>query len=323
MGCGARRQPRYAQRMGSAQAERVGRQLALWSVIAGLLLAVAKLLVGFAANSTAVISDGFEGTADVLSSGIVFVGLWLAARPPDENHPYGHGRYETLASLAVGGILLITGCAICWHSFSSLSEPEQVKAFAIYPLLAGILVKCTLAFLKWRAARQISSSSLAADAWHDITDLFSTTVALLAVCISLWGPAQLHSADHAGSIVIGFIVVFVGIRVVRRTVDQLTDTMPDDYSMKQIRAAANSVPGALGVEKCFARRTGFKYHVDLHLEVNPDLTVRESHEIAAQVKAQVKKRLNWVADVLVHVEPAPDAVREFQATGEGAAHRNR
>jgi divalent metal cation (Fe/Co/Zn/Cd) transporter len=126
-----------------------------------------------------------------------------------------------------------------------------------------------------------------------------------------------------GSIVIGFIVVFVGVRVVRRTVDQLTDTMPDDYSMKQIRAAANSVPGALGVEKCFARRTGFKYHVDLHLEVDPDLTVRESHEIAAQVKAQVKKRLNWVADVLVHVEPAPDAIREFQATSEGTTHHSR
>jgi divalent metal cation (Fe/Co/Zn/Cd) transporter len=99
--------------------------------------------------------------------------------------------------------------------------------------------------------------------------------------------------------------------------------MPDDYSMKQIRAAASSVPGALGVEKCFARRTGFKYHVDLHLEVDPDLTVRQSHEIAAQVKVQVKKRLNWVADVLVHVEPAPDSLSEFQATGEGRTRRSR
>jgi divalent metal cation (Fe/Co/Zn/Cd) transporter len=123
--------------------------------------------------------------------------------------------------------------------------------------------------------------------------------------------------------VIGFIVVFVGIRVVRRTIDQLTDTMPDDYSMKQIRAAASSVPGALGVEKCFARRTGFQYHVDLHLEVDPDLTVRESHEIAVKVKAQVKKRLNWVADVLVHVEPAPDQIPELQATGERATRGSR
>ena len=156
-----------------------------------------------------------------------------------------------------------------------------------------------------------------------MTDLLSTMVALIAVSISLWNPARFHRADHAGSIIIGLIVVFVGFRLVRQTVDQLTDTMPDELSMKQIRAAASSVPGALGIEKCFARRTGFKYHVDLHLEVDPDLTVRESHEIAAQVKTQIKKRLDWVADVLVHVEPAPEFNRERRTIGERAASRGR
>jgi cation diffusion facilitator family transporter len=303
--------------------ERIGRRLALWSVFAGATLALAKVLIGLAAHSTAVVSDGFEGGADVFSSAIVFIGLWLASRPPDDNHPYGHGRYETLASLAVGGILVVTGLGIGWHSVLTMSQPEQVRTFAIYPLLAGILVKSTLAVLKWRSARSISSSSLAADAWHDLTDLLSTTVALAAVTISLWDPQRFQKADHAGSIIIGLIVVFVGIRLVRQTIDQLTDTMPDELSMKQIRAAASGVPGALGVEKCFARRTGFKYHVDLHLEVDPNLTVRESHEIAFQVKAQVKKRLDWVADVLVHVEPAPDLSRELRSFGERAAGRRR
>jgi cation diffusion facilitator family transporter len=286
--------------------QRTGRSLALWSVLASAGLSLVKIVVGLAANSTAVVSDGFEAAADVLSSGFVYVGLWLASRPPDDNHPYGHGRYEMLASLAVGGILVFTGFGICLHSFLTLSQPERVRFFAIYPLLAALGVKVTFAVLKWRSAKRLSSSSLAADAWHDITDLFSTTVALTAVVISLADPSRFHKADHIGGMIIAMIVVFVGVRLVRQTALQLSDAMPDERSMIQIRAAALRVPGALGIEKCFARRTGFKYHVDLHLEVDPNLTVLESHEIAAQVKTEVKARVDWVADVLVHVEPAPE-----------------
>jgi cation diffusion facilitator family transporter len=299
--------------------QRAGRNLALWSVLASAVLAIVKIAVGLAAHSTAVVSDGFEAAADVFSSGLVFAGLWLASRPPDSNHPYGHGRYETLASLAVGGILVFTGIAICWRSFLTMSRPEQVRFFAIYPLLATIVIKVLLAALKWRSARRISSTSLAADAWHDITDLFSTSIALTAVILSLANPARFHKADHAGSMIIALIVVFVGIRVIRQTVLQLTDAMPDERSMAQVRAVALSVPGAMGIEKCFARRTGFKYHVDLHLEVDPDLTVRESHEIAVLVKIEVKKRLDWVADVLVHVEPAPELLRNSKS---GVSHRS-
>jgi divalent metal cation (Fe/Co/Zn/Cd) transporter len=256
--------------------ERAGRNLALWSVVASAALALLKIVFGLAAHSTAVVSDGIEATADVFSSGIVFVGLWLASRPPDENHPYGHGRYETLASLCVGMLLVITGVGICWRTFATV---------------------------KWRLAKRLSSASLAADAWHDVTDLFSTTVALTAVLLSVFAPA-FKNADAAGGMVIAVIVIFVGGRLIRYAVTQLTDTMPDDQSMRQIRTVALNVPGAVGIEKCFARRTGFKYHVDLHLEVDPELTVRESHEIAVQVKIEIKRKLDWVADVLVHVEPA-------------------
>jgi cation diffusion facilitator family transporter len=283
--------------------ERAGRKLALWSVAASAVLAVLKIVFGLAAHSTAVVSDGLEASADVLSSGMVFIGLWLASRPPDQNHPYGHGRYETLASLGVGSMLVITGIGICWHSFLTMANPEQVKLFAIYPLLAAIGTKIVFAALKWRSAKRLSSASLAADAWHDITDLLSTLVALTAVLLSVSGP-RFEKADAAGGMIIALIVVFVGVRLIRYAVAQLTDTMPDDESMDQIRAVALSVPGAMGIEKCFARRTGFKYHVDLHLEVDPDLTVRESHDIAVRVKIEIKRKLNWVADVLVHVEPA-------------------
>ncbi len=252
-------------------------------------------------------SDGFEAGGDVLSSGIVYAGLWLASKPPDYEHPYGHGRYETLAGLAVGALLLLTGAAIAWHGFTALGEPSAIKVYALYPLIGAVFVKFALAGTKFRVARRIRSTGLEADGWHDITDLVSTFVALIAIGLTLLSPARFATADHIGAILIGIIIAFLSVRVLLRTVGQLVDTMPDASKMSQIRGVALSVPGARGIEKCFARRTGLKYHVDLHLEVDPEMTVRESHEIATRVRFAINDALGWVADVLVHVEPSAPA----------------
>ena len=285
--------------------EGIGRRIALLSVSVGILLSVSKIWIGLAAGSSAVVSDGIEAGADVLSSAIVYAGLWMASKPPDREHPYGHGRYEILAGLAVGAILLLSAAAIFWHSLTSLAERQSVRSYALYPLIAAVFIKCALAGLKFRTGRRIASTSLLADAWHDITDLLSTSVALLAVCLTLTNPLRFGAADHIGGMFIGIIVFFLSIRVVRRTVDQLVDTMPEPAMMKEIYIAALSIPRAVGIEKCFARRTGLKYHVDLHLEVDPDMTVRESHAVATAVRSKIKDTVGWVADVLVHVEPAP------------------
>lgn len=286
------------------QAESAGKRLALVSVAVGVLLSLTKILVGFAANSTSLVSDGFEGAADVASSAIVFLGLHLASRPPDQNHPYGHGRFETLSGLAVGALLFLTGFLIFWRSSVTMDTGHLVRSFALYPIFLSMAVKIALSGWKFRVGRRIGSASLHADAWHDITDLISTTVALIAIGLALIDPTRFHEADHLGGMLIGLIVVFLSVRVVRRTVDFLTDTMPDDDLMRQIRSVAATVPGALAVEKCWARRTGLKYHVDMHLEVDPGLTVRDSHSIATQVRIAIKENLDWVADVLVHVEPS-------------------
>ena len=284
--------------------EIIGRRLALVSLSVGLLLAVAKLIVGIRAHSTAVISDGLEASGDVLSSGFVYMGLWLASKPPDAEHPYGHGRYETLAGLAVGGMLLLTGAGILWHGLTSVSANEPIRAYAVYPLIAAIFLKLALGAAKFRVGKRIDSSSLQADAWHDVTDLLSTSVALTAVVLALAHPSRFHSADRIGALAIGLIILFLSVRVVLHTIGSLLDTMPDSAKMNEIRDVAMSVPGTLGIEKCFARRTGLRYHVDLHLEVDPEMTVRQSHDIASQVKVSIKEMLPWVADVLIHVEPA-------------------
>ncbi len=285
--------------------ELIGRRMALISMSVGAALALAKIIVGAHAGSTAVISDGLEASGDVLSSGIVYAGLWLAAKPPDSEHPYGHGRYETLSGLGVGALLLLAGAAIFWHGFISFGEGSTLPAYALYPLLIAIVIKVILSAAKFRVGKQIASTSLEADAWHDITDLLSTLVALVAVGLSLLNPIRFASADHIGGIIIGIIIFSLSIRTVLSVVGQLLDTMPDPEKMEKIRAAALRVHGALGIEKCFARRTGLRYHVDLHLEVDPAMTVRESHEIATRVRTAVKEMLPWVADVLVHVEPSP------------------
>ncbi len=283
----------------------VARRLALVSISIGVALALAKILVGLKAGSAAVLSDGFEASGDVLSSAIVYAGLGLANKPPDAEHPYGHGRYETLAGLAVCALLLLAGAGILWHGITSLSVRTVLPFYTLFPLFASIVLKVGLGTWKYRIGKRVASTSLQADAWHDFSDLLSTSIAMLAVLLTMLDPVRFGVADSIGAVVIGILIVLLSVRLARSTVDQLVDTMPEEKKLAEIRRSALSVAGTLGIEKCLARRTGLKYHVDLHLEVNPEMTVQESHEIATDVRFAIKRDLPWVADVLVHVEPSP------------------
>jgi cation diffusion facilitator family transporter len=285
---------------------RTGQRIAVAGMAASAALAFTKISVGLAGNSTAVVADGLESAGDVLASGFVLLGLTLAAIPADENHPYGHGRVETLTGLLIGLLLTAGGALICHGSLDRLGKPhEGLAAYVIWPLLASLIVKFALASVKFRYGRKIKSASLNADAWNDAMDCLSATSALIAVAFTLSDPVRFADADRYGGLVVGVIVVSTGIRVAYQTAMQLMDTMPDEALMNQIREAAAAVPGVRGIEKCFARKTGLQYHVDLHMEVDPEMTVRQSHAIAHEVRQSVMEKLDWVADVLVHVEPAP------------------
>ena len=283
--------------------ERVSRRIAAASMIVSAVLAAVKVIVGLQARSVAVVSDGFESAGDVLASGLVLLGLVMASRPPDAEHPYGHGRLETLSGLGVGLMLVISGSLISTRSLEGVGEAHPVASYALWPVVASIVIKCVMSLTKRSYARKIRSAALKADAWNDSVDVLSGSTALTGLGLALINPEQLGSADHFGGAAVGLIVIFLGVRVVRDTTLQLMDTMPDANSMDQIRKVALGVPGAKGIEKCFARKTGLKWHVDLHLEVDPDLSVFQSHEIATQVRIRVTEKLDWVADVLVHVEP--------------------
>jgi cation diffusion facilitator family transporter len=285
---------------------RIGQRVALAGIVTSFTLAVIKITAGLTGHSTAVVADGLESAGDVLASGLVLFALTLSAKPADEDHPYGHGRVEILSGLLIGLLLTAGGSLICYGSIERLGREQAPPAsYVVWPLLASLAAKGVLASAKFRYGRKLDSSALTADAWNDAMDTLSATVALIGVGLALSDPARFRDADRWGGFAVGLVVVTVGLRVARDTALQLMDTMPDERHMNQIRAAASTVDGVRGVEKCFARKTGLRYHVDLHLEVNPDMTVRKSHEIAHEVRQRILERLNWVADVLVHVEPAP------------------
>jgi cation diffusion facilitator family transporter len=284
--------------------EAIGRRLALTSMVVSAGLSAAKIIVGMHANSTAVVSDGLESAGDVLASGLVLLGLVMAAKPPDEDHPYGHGRLETLSALAVGMMLIASGTLIAFRSLQRVWEPAHAPAaYALWPLAVSIVLKGGMSLIKRHYGRKIHSSSLLADASNDAVDILSGGTAMAGLALTLFDPTKFAAADHFGGAAVGVIVVFLGIQVVRDTTLHLMDTMPSPESLETIRRVALSVPGALGVEKCFARKTGLQWHVDLHLEVDPQMSVFESHELATRVRIKIKESLDWVADVLVHVEP--------------------
>ena len=283
-----------------------GQRVAVTGMLVSGALAAIKIVVGMSGHSTAVVADGFESAADVVASGFVLFGLTMAAKPADDNHPYGYGRVETLTGLLIGLVLMVGGALISWNAIRRVGQPHEVlHTFVIWPLGISLAAKAGLSTLKFRYGRKLKSEALTADAWNDATDTISAIAALIAVGLTLTDPLRFAEADRYGGFVVGLIVVSAGIRVVRETTMQLMDTMPDARLIGQIREAASGVPGVRGVEKCYARKTGFKYHVDLHLEVDPEMTVRQSHILAHQVQLNILARLDWVADVLVHVEPAP------------------
>jgi cation diffusion facilitator family transporter len=228
----------------------IGARVAAVSIAVSTVLALAKIIIGLIGHSTAVVADGIESAGDAVASAFVLFGFTIASRPPDENHPYGHGRYETLSGLIVGLVLLLGGVGICYRSLQNVTEIHPPPAaYGLWPLLVSMLAKALLAGLKFKFGRRIGSSALVADAWNDFVDIISAVAAATALGLTLYDPVRFWAADHYGGFAVGLIVVFTGIRVAKETSERLTDTMPSPELLAELRTVANSVAGVRGVEK--------------------------------------------------------------------------
>src|SRR5436190_792319 len=275
-------------------ASTAGRRVAIAGIAASALLATLNIVVGTLTRSTSVFATGLEFAGDVLASTIVLIGLIIAVRPPDENHPYGHGRMETIAAFVVGMILTIGGAGIGWTSLQAVGARHAPPSFAaIDALIAAIVIRGVMSAWKFRVGRRIRSASLLADAWNDTVDILATATALTAVALARYDSGRFLAADHYGGCAVGLIVILTGLRVLRDASLELMDTMPGAEMIERIRATAADVPGVLAVDKSYARKTGLKYHIDIHIEVDPQMSIEDAHRIGGQVRSRVRERLDW------------------------------
>jgi cation diffusion facilitator family transporter len=283
----------------------LARRIAILSVIANALLSAATIIIGLLAQSASVVAAGLEFAADVVTASLVYMGLLIASRPADQNHPYGHGRAEIVTGLIVGVFLVLAGISISFQSLRHYTlEHPPPASFGAWPLVVAIFAKSALMGIKLHYGRKIRSAALTADGWNDAVDILSAGAALTALGLTFYDPERFLAADHFGGFAVGLLVASIGLRVARDASLELMDTMPPAELMDSIRASAHRVEGVEGVEKCWARKTGLGYHVDLHLEVDPLISVSQSHGIAERVRQQIRRDVPAVGDVLVHVEPA-------------------
>jgi cation diffusion facilitator family transporter len=268
-------------------------------------LMAAKFAAGVLGHSHALIADAVESCADILSSIIVWRALVVAAAPPDGEHPYGHGKAEPLAAASVAVMLLLAAAAIIVQSAHGLVEPRQTpRAFTLYVLILVVFVKEALFRFVSREARSVQSEAVYADAWHHRSDAVTSMAAAIGITVALLGGPRFARADDAAAMVAGLIVAWNGWRLLRPALDGLMDAAPGAPLVAQIRSEAGQVAGVSRVEKCIVRKAGFEHFVDMHIEVDPRMSVRAAHEIAHRVKNRVREAVPTVRDVLVHIEPS-------------------
>ena len=239
-----------------------------------IVLAIVKLLAGIFGQSYALIADAIESMADAVSSIIVWRGVVIAERPADREHPYGHGKAETLATAAVSTMLLGAALMILAQSVKEIRTPHHAPApYTLLVLLGVVLIKEGLFRFVGRIGEEVESGAVKADAWHHRSDAITSAAAALGISIALVGGDAYKSADDWAAIFAAVIIGFNGFRLLRPALDELMDAAPKENIVDVARTVAQQVKGVKGVEKCFARKMGHEYWLDMHIEVGGGLTV--------------------------------------------------
>jgi len=269
------------------------------------LLAAAKLVAGIVGHSHALGADAVESLADVFSSLIVWRGLVGAAEPADEDHPYGHGKAEPMAAAMVAGMLLVAAGWILITAVGEIRAPHQApEPFTLFVLVGVIVVKEGLFRFVLKEGASVDSSAVKTDAWHHRSDAITSAAAFIGISIALLGGSGYEAADDVAAAVAALIIAWNGWRLLRQAQHELMDRSPSQELIRQIRQLAAAVPQVELVEKCFVRKMGYHHYVDMHVHVDPDMTVARSHQIAHEVKNVICGKIASVRDVLVHIEPA-------------------
>ena len=275
-----------------------------FSIVGNASLAIIKGLAGFFGNSYALIADAIESTADIFSSFLVLFGLKYASRPADKNHPYGHGRAEPLITFLVVGFLITSATIIAYESIKNIGTPHELpKIWTLFVLIPLIIWKEISFQLVIRKAKETNSSSLKADAWHHRSDAITSIAALIGISIALYFGKGYETADDWAALFASGFILYNSYKIFRPALGEIMDEHLYDDLVADIRKVSLSCAGVVATEKCFVRKAGMKYHVELHAIVQADITVKFGHEIAHNLKDTLLNDIPQLGHVIIHIEP--------------------
>lgn len=281
-----------------------GIQSTLIGIVANAFLAIIKGFAGVLGNSYALVADAIESTADVFTSFIVWNGLRISRKPPDKDHPYGHGKAEPLAAAIVSVALFGAAIFISVQSFHQILTPHLAPApFTLTVLIVVFITKELLFRYVYQIGLKVDSTAVKTDAWHHRSDALTSAAAFIGISIALIGGSGYESADDWAALCASGIIAFNAYRLFRPALAELMDTAPPNKLELDIRKIASTVEGVKSLDKCFVRKVGFEYYVDLHVVVDGNIPVREGHKIAHKVKKTIRASNKNIADILIHIEP--------------------
>ncbi len=280
--------------------------LVLRGVALNLLLAAIKLAGGVWGHTYALIADAVESLLDIFSSLLVWMGFRVASRPPDENHPYGHGKAEPLAAMAVALCIFAAAGWIAVHAVREIITPHQGPHWGTLPLVAFVvLVKYRFSRRLLAAGEKDGSTALGAEAWHHYADAVTSAAAFVGIAIAVLGGEGYEAADDWAALLACVVIALNGLNVFNRALGDVMDLAVPLAFETEVRAVAAAVAGVRGLDKCRVRKSGLSHLVDIHVEVDPELTVSAGHAIAGAVKHALLRSPLRITDVMVHIEPAP------------------
>ncbi|MEO5588832.1 MAG: cation diffusion facilitator family transporter [Gemmatimonadaceae bacterium] len=267
-------------------------------------LALIKLAAGILGNSYALVADAVESTADIFSSLVVWGGLRVATRDPDDDYPFGYGKAESVAAAIVSLMLIAAALGIAIEAVREIRTPHQRPApWTLLVLIAVLVVKFGLFRRTLSIGEQAGSTAGKADAWHHLSDAITSAAAFVGISIALWGGEGWEQADDWAALFASMVIFYNGVLLVRPALHDLMDRMPGADVTGAVRGAAERVDGVLAVEKLSARKAGLVYYVDIHVQADPAMSLRDAHELSGAVKSSIREAFPTAAGVLVHMEP--------------------
>lgn len=279
--------------------------LGVLAVCANILLMLVKIGAGIAGNSYALVADGIESAGDILSSLITWAGYQLSLRPADDNHPYGHGKLESLAGVFSGGALLAAAGFIAWHAVLEIRTPHHAPSWFTLPVLLGVVaVKAWLSRRILAAGTELGSTALQGDAWHHRSDAISSAAAAIGIGVALAGGPGYEAADDWAALLACVVIVANGVLLLRTALHEVMDGSLPSPVLADIERIAAATEGVVDTEKCRVRKSGIALFVDIHVRVDPELSVREGHRISHAVKDRLLAGHPAIRDVTIHIEPA-------------------